>query len=171
MSIDLDNLPIGTEVKIVDEWRKDNKTGYQNSDGRMDGYLGSYLTIAENAGTAGYGYKGYCYIMVDDDIWYWSPELFEKVKLPDSDIWYSVEFSPVLNKYVAEEICTENNIVEDKSKYYVFVSGKKTPRVLHDTLEAAEKEAKRLSEREVGSLVSVCRVEKQFISKVIVEEV
>jgi hypothetical protein len=163
MSIDLDNLSKGTEVKIVDEWRIDSTSGYQNSNGEMDNYLGSYLTIERNN-------DGF-YSMVDDAIWAWSPELFEKVKLPDSNIWHSVEFSPLLNKYVAEEICTENNIVEDRAKYYVFVSGKQTPKVLHDTLEAAEKEAKRLSEREVGSLVSVCKVEKQFISKVIVEEV
>ena len=159
MSINLDNLPKGTKVKIVDKWRRDDESGYQNSSGQMNGFLGSYLTIRS--------FNGDTYTMEEDNIqWSWSPELFEKVKIPDSDTWYSVEFSPLLDNYIAKEINNNNNIIEDKAKYYVFVSG-----FLHDTLEAAEKEAKRLSEREVGSLVSICKVEKQFISKVIVEEV
>lgn len=166
MSVDLDNLPVGTEVKIVDKWRITDAVGMQNSSGAMDKYLGEYLTIERTT------YNNY-YILNGGEQWSWSPELFEMIKLPDSHIWYLVEFSPLLNKYVVSEISTDNNnnIIEDKAKYYVFVSGKQTPKVLHDTIEAAEKEAKRLSEREVGSLVSVCKVEKQFISKVIVEEV
>lgn len=164
MSIDLYNLPIGTEVKIVDEWRLDYPAGMQNSSGEMDKYLGEYLIIEKTT------YNNY-YILNGGGHWSWSPELFEMVKLPDSDIWYSVEFSPLLDKYVVEELDTVNNIIEDTAKYYVFVSGKQTPKVLHNTLEAAETEAKRLSEREVGRLVSICKVEKQFISKIIVEEV
>ena len=164
MNIDLYDLPVGTEVKIVDRWRITNAVGMQNSSGQMDKYLGGYLTIERTT------YNNY-YILNGGEQWSWSPELFEMIKLPNSHIWYLVEFSPLLNKYVVSEISATNNIIEDKAKYYVFVSGKQTPKVLHDTIEAAEKEAKRLSEREVGSLVSVCKVEKQFISKVIVEEV
>lgn len=184
--IDLNKLPEGTMVKIVDKWRKEN--GLQNPDGKMDEYLGATHLIN------GISILGY-YKLEDEGSWSWYPEFFEAIKLPDTDTWYKVIEKD--GKYVAIDYANggiinnsveaptscpevkiylplEDNIGEVKelpAKYYVFVSGKHNPRILHDTYEKAEQEAKRLSEKEVGCLVSICKVKKQFISKIIVEEV
>lgn len=184
--IDLNKLPEGTMVKIVDKWRKEN--GLQNPDGDMDKYLGCIYNIIFNS-TNGY----YQFLMEEN--WGWFPEFFKAIKLPDTDTWYKVIEKD--GKYVAIDYANggiinnsveaptscpevkiylplEDNIGEVKelpAKYYVFVSGKHNPRILHDTYEKAEQEAKRLSEKEVGCLVSICKVKKQFISKIIVEEV
>ena len=165
MSIDLDNLPVGTEVKIVDKWSDETN---QNSMGNMDRYLGYTYPILRQT------YAGYNLSIPEDSgcifdgtKWHFNKYCFKAIRLPDTEYWYEIKNGEIVFK--DDDIPKE--LVEDKAKYYVFVSGKQTPKVLHDTIEAAEKEAKRLSEREVGSLVSICRIEKQFISKVIVEEV
>lgn len=155
--IDLGNLPEGTMVKIVDKWRKENSAGMQNPFGGMDEYLGCTHLIGVKSKLGYYG-------IVDED-WDWYPEFFEAIKLPDSDIWHKVIEKD--GKYIAIDYDTK----EVSSKYYVFVAGKHSPKILHDTYEKAEQEAKRLAEKEVGCLVSICKVEKQFISKIIVEEV
>ena len=62
-------------------------------------------------------------------------------------------------------------IKQPESKYMVYVSGKSSPKKVHNTYESACKEAQRLVRKEVGYVVSVCKIEKQFISKIIVEEV
>jgi len=189
--IDLFNLPEGTRVKIVDEWRKEG--GMQNQNGDMDKYLGTILEIKDQNKTTG----GIFYHVKDeyDDYWYWFPEFFEAIKLPNTDTWYKViekDGKYVITDYANGGILTnsveaptscpevkiylplEDNIGQVKeipTKYLVFVSGKSSPKKAHDTYEKAEQEAKRLAEKEVGYLVSICKVEKQFISKIIVEEV
>lgn len=186
--IDLLNLPEGTMVKIVDKWRRENKVGLQNPDGKMNEYLGVTHLIK---GVSKLGY----YKLEDEESWSWYPEFFEAIKLPDSDTWYKVIEKD--GKYVATDYANggiisnsgeaptscpevkiylplEDNTPEVKeipTKYLVFVSGKSSPKKIHDTYEKAEQEAKRLSKKEVGCLVSICKVEKQFISKIIVEEV
>lgn len=183
--IDLFNLPEGTMVKIVDKWRKEG--GMQNPDGKMDEYLGCTYLIEVKSKLGYYGITG--------EAWSWYPEFFEAIKLPDTDTWYKViekdgkyvtadyaNGGIISNSVEAPTSCPEVKIylpLEDittevkelPAKYYVFVSGKSSPKILHDTYEKAEQEAKRLSEKEVGCLVSICKVEKQFISKIIVEEV
>ena len=185
--IDLYNLPNGTLIKIINEWRKEN--GMQNPNGEMDIHRGCIKSLAGNVG------RRY-YICQDDlEIWSWYPEFFEAIKLPNTDTWYKVIEKD--GKYVATDYANggiisnsveaptscpevkiylplEDNISEVNeipAKYLVFVSGKSSPKKVHDTYEKAEQEAKRLSEKEVGCLVSICKVEKQFISKIIVEEV
>jgi len=185
--IDLLNLPEGTMVKIVDKWRKENGVGLQNPNEEMDTHLGCRYIIEFNSG-------GY-YDLVNEENWSWYPEFFATIKLPDTDTWYKVIEKD--GKYIATDYANggiisnsvetptscpevkiylplEDNIGEIKelpAKYYVFVPSKHNPRILHDTYEKAEQEAKRLAEKEVGCLVSICKVEKQFISKSIVEEV
>lgn len=74
-----------------------------------------------------------------------------------------------------EFISTEefNQMFEQKSstKYMVFVEGRSNPKKVHDSYASAEKEAKRLSAKEIGCNVFVVCVVKTFKSKVIVEEV
>lgn len=183
--IDLLNLPEGTMVKIVDKWRKEG--GMQNPYGKMNEYLGCTYLIEVKSKLGYYGITG--------EAWSWYPEFFEAIKLPDTDIWYkvieqdgkyvatdyengeilsnSVE-APILPTEVMSYLLPEDvigRVKELPAKYYVFIGGKSIPKILHDTYEKAEQEAKRLSEKEVGCLVSICKVEKQFISKIIVEEV
>ena len=57
------------------------------------------------------------------------------------------------------------------TKYMVFVEGRSNPKKVHDSYDLAEKEAKRLSAKEIGCNVMVLSVVKTFKSKVIVEEV
>ena len=57
------------------------------------------------------------------------------------------------------------------TKYMVFVEGRSNPKKVHDSYDSAEKEAKRLSAKEIGCNVFVVSVIKTFKSKVIVEEV
>lgn len=74
-----------------------------------------------------------------------------------------------------EFISTEefNQMLEQKSstQYMVFVEGRSNPKKVHDSYDSAEKEAKRLSAKEIGCNVFVVSVVKTFKSKVIVEEV
>lgn len=74
-----------------------------------------------------------------------------------------------------EFISTEefNQMLEQKSstKYMVFVEGRSNPKKVHDSYDSAEKEAKRLSAKEIGCNVFVVEIVKTFKSKVIVEEV
>lgn len=191
--INLDNLPVGTLVKIVDKWRKENDVGRQNHDGGMDIHRGCIKSLAGNVG------RRYYTCQDDFEFWGWYPEFFEAIKLPNSDTWYKViekDGKYVATDYANGEIISNSiamemtrpretkvyisredikemgkSYVPMNEKYYVFVSGKHNPKILHDTYEKAEQEAKRLSEKEVGYLVSICKVEKQFISKIIVEEV
>ena len=73
-----------------------------------------------------------------------------------------------------EFISTEefNQMLEQKAttKYMVFVEGRSNPKKIHDSYDSAEKEAKRLSAKEIGCNVFVVSVVKTFKSKVIVEE-
>jgi hypothetical protein len=66
-----------------------------------------------------------------------------------------------------DQIFQENS----STKYMVFVEDKNTPRCIHDCIASAEKEAKRLSAKEIGCNVMVLSVVKTFKSKVIVEEI
>lgn len=74
-----------------------------------------------------------------------------------------------------EFISTEefNQMFEQKTttKYMVFVEGRKAPKVIHDSYDSAEKEAKRLSAKEIGCNVFVVEIIKAFKSRVIVEGV
>ena len=78
-------------------------------------------------------------------------------------------------KTQSEFISTEEfeQIFEQKAptKYMVFVEGRSTPKKLHDSYDSAEKEAKKLSAKEISCNVMVLSVVKTFKSKVIVEEV
>lgn len=171
VDIDLENLPEGTKVKIVDKWRLVSRYGVQNSSGKMDKYLGQTLTIGDME-------DAWYDVVEDEGEWFWKAELFKSIKLPDSDVWYKIEYGIVSEKYVAtldedidikpEEVITAK---EPESKYMVYVSGKSSPKKVHNTYESACKEAQRLVRKEVGYVVSVCKIEKQFISKIIVEEV
>ena len=53
----------------------------------------------------------------------------------------------------------------------VFVEGRSVSKKAHDSYDSAEKEAKRLSAKEISCNVMVLSVVKTFKSKVIVEEV
>lgn len=171
MNIDLNNLPDGTRVKIVNKWRK--KNGLQNPEGGMDKYLGETLTILKQEHSSGY-------ILTEARGWIWYMEFFQSIKLPDSSIWFEVEYLEDLQAYIVgvepeyynpkkpEEIIPAK---ETEQKYMVFVSGKSSPKKIHDSYASAEKEAKRLSTKEVGYVVSIVKVEKQFSSKIIVEEI
>lgn len=169
VDIDLENLPEGTKVKIVDRWRKPN--GLQTSEGDMDEFLGKTLTIN--------GVRAAWYDVVEaGGLWSWHLEMFQAIQLPDSDVWYKIEYDNISEKYVAtldEDIGVkpEETIPakEPDPKYMVYVSGRASPKKVHNTYESACQEAQRLAENEVGYVVSVVRVEKQFIGKVIVEDV
>ena len=67
----------------------------------------------------------------------------------------------------------DKRIAEQKAttKYMVFVEGRSNPKKVHDSYDSAEKEAKRLSAKEIGCNVLVLSVVKTFKSKVIVEEI
>ena len=78
-------------------------------------------------------------------------------------------------KTQSEFISTEefDQMFEQKAttKYIVFVEGRSNPKKIHYSYDSAEKEAKRLSAKEIGCNVMVLSVVKTFKSKVIVEEV
>ena len=57
------------------------------------------------------------------------------------------------------------------TKYMVFVEGRSKPKKVHNSYDSAEKEAKRLSAKEISCNVMVLSVVKTFKSKVIVEVV
>jgi ribosomal silencing factor RsfS len=75
------------------------------------------------------------------------------------------------NEEQAQDAVT-NKMLEQKAttKYMVFVEGRCNPKKVHDSYDSAEKEAKRLSAKEIGCNVMVLSVVKTFKSKVIVEE-
>ena len=60
---------------------------------------------------------------------------------------------------------------EPKKEYMIFVSGGKAPKVVHTTLESAQKEAKRLSAKEIGREIFIMEKVKSFKSRIIVEEI
>lgn len=60
---------------------------------------------------------------------------------------------------------------QSKQEFLVYVHGKNAPKHIHDSYDSAEKEAKRLAEKEIGCNVSILSIVKTFKSKVIVEEV
>ena len=78
-------------------------------------------------------------------------------------------------KATTEFISTEefDQMLQQKAttKYMVFVEGRSSPKKVHDSYDSAEKEAKRLSAKEIGCNVIVLSVIKTFKSKVTVEEV
>ena len=61
--------------------------------------------------------------------------------------------------------------LNEETKYMCLVVGGSTPRVLHDTLQAAETEAKRLAaqRKNIGKEVKVLNVVSAFKAKVTVE--
>ena len=76
-----------------------------------------------------------------------------------------------MNEIIFAEV--DKRIAEQKAttKYMVFVEGQSSPKKVHDSYDSAEKEAKRLSAKEIGCNVMVLSVVKTFKSKVTVEEV
>lgn len=58
-----------------------------------------------------------------------------------------------------------------KPCYMIFVSDGKAPKVIHNSLYNASKEAKRLSEKEIGREVFIMEKVKSFKSRVVVEEI
>jgi hypothetical protein len=66
-----------------------------------------------------------------------------------------------------DQIFQENS----STKYMVFVEDKNTPRCIHDCIASAEKEAKRLSAKEIGCNVFVVEIIREFKSKIVVEEI
>ena len=93
----------------------------------------------------------------------------------DEIIFAEVDKRIAEQKTQSEFISTEefNQMFEQKAttKYMVFVEGRSNPKKVHDSYDSAEKEAKRLSAKEIGCNVIVLSVVKTFKSKVIVEEV
>lgn len=91
--------------------------------------------------------------------------------------WYNLHNNqPKDLVYDMDEIIfaeVDKRIAEQKAttKYMVFVEGRSKPKKVHDSYNLAEKEAKRLSAKEIGCNVNVLSVVKTFKSKVIVEEV
>jgi hypothetical protein len=95
--------------------------------------------------------------------------------------WISVYVFAEVDKRIADQktqpefITTEefNQMLEQKAttKYMVFVEGRSSPKKVHDSYDSAEKEAKRLSAKEIGCNVFVVEIIKAFKSRVIVEEV
>lgn len=63
-----------------------------------------------------------------------------------------------------------NEEINESKRYMVFVDNKRGPSVIHNTLESAETEAKRLAEKEIGKTVSICEIVKQYKSSIIVDE-
>lgn len=66
-----------------------------------------------------------------------------------------------------EEIITQLST----KKYLVSVVGGKAPKHIHNSLESAEKEAKRLASKQIGKEVMVLEYVKSYQAKVIVEEI
>lgn len=60
---------------------------------------------------------------------------------------------------------------EPQTEYFVFVQGFKAPKVAHKSLASAEKEAIRLSYKEIGREVSIMTKVKSYKSEVIVKEI
>lgn len=65
-----------------------------------------------------------------------------------------------------EEIITQLST----KKYLVSVVGGEAPKYIHDSLESAEKEAKRLASKEIGKEVMILEYVKSYQAKVIIEE-
>ena len=76
-----------------------------------------------------------------------------------------------MNEIIFAEV--DRRIAEQNTstKYMVFVEGRSNPKKVHDSYDSAEKEAKRLSAKEIGCNVMVLSVVKTFKSRVIVEEI
>ena len=92
----------------------------------------------------------------------------------DEIVFAEVDKRIAEQKAQSEFISTEefDQMFEQKAttKYMVFVEGRSNPKKVHDSYDSAEKEAKRLSAKEIGCNVMVLSVVKTFKSKVIVEE-
>ena len=71
------------------------------------------------------------------------------------------------------ETVSKDEIITQLStkKYLVSVVGGKAPKHIHNSLESAEKEAKRLAGKEIGKEVMVLEYVKSYQAKVIVEEI
>ena len=119
--------------------------------------------------------------------WYKSKEGFDYWNNLQSNIPEPIEYDmneiifAEVDKRIAEQkaqsefISTEefDQMLEQKTstKYMVFVEGRSNPKKIHDSYDSAEKEAKRLSAKEIGCNVMVLSVVKTFKSRVIVEEI
>ena len=93
------------------------------------------------------------------------------------DYWNNLQSNiPKPIKYDMDEIIfaeVDKRIAEQKAstKYMVFVEGRSNPKKVHDSYDSAEKEAKRLSAKEISCNVFVVEIVKTYKSKVIVETV
>ena len=90
-----------------------------------------------------------------------------------SDLYYNkpenfvYDMDEIIFAEVDKRIAEQNT----STKYMVFVEGRSNPKKVHDSYDSAEKEAKRLSAKEIGCNIMILSVVKTFKSKVIVEEV
>ena len=93
----------------------------------------------------------------------------------DEIIFAEVDKRTAEQKTQSEFISTEefDQMFQQKTstKYMVFVEGRSNPKKVHNSYDSAEKEAKRLSAKEIGCNVMILSVVKTFKSKVTVEEV
>ena len=80
---DVNTLNPGDKIVIVDKWVPGpNDRQRWNSEGKMDKYLGSTMTVAR----VGTGVSGSCFVKVyeDNSEWFWYPEMIADV-LADED--------------------------------------------------------------------------------------
>ena len=139
-----------------------NPKGYEHIRGKA-GNIGSFFTW--NKTKEGHTYWLNLYINQPKDLVYDMDEI----------IFAEVDKRIAEQKTLSEFISTEefDQMFQQKAttKYMVFVEGRSNPKKVHDSYDSAEKEAKRLSAKEIGCNVMVLSVVKTFKSKVIVEEV
>ena len=139
-----------------------NPKGYEPIRGKA-GNIGTFFTW--NTSKEGHTYWLNLHINQPKDLVYDMDEI----------IFAEVDKRIAEQKATSEFISTEEfeQMLEQKTttKYMVFVEGRSSPKKVHDLYDSAEKEAKRLSAKEIGCNVMVLSVVKTFKSKVIVEEV
>ena len=80
------------------------------------------------------------------------------------------KFDRVIQEFMTKKEFNQMLGRKTPKRYMLFVEGKSSPKKIHTDLETAEKEAKRLATREIGSKVFLVEIVKEYKSRVEIDE-
>lgn len=164
--IELRNSLINTKIRVSTDTRQEivkmlTDMVLCNKDGLIDGYV-----MGDN--------EIHSYYIDEVYTGFISSGSFSENYFNNSSDFFPItiqQLRDIYSKFISIETEHEVKQQQTEKKYMICVQGKKAPRVIHNSLEEAEAEAKRLAGIEIDKQVMILEYVKSYKAKVVIEEI